>query len=329
MILQRAVHADLLGNVIVPAVVDRLGLHHAPRLEQVHLLVREDHAADAVAVAGGHLDEAAAQAAGGDALEHADAVAEPVDKEIVQPDQAGHGVHRAAGDDVGVRGLRLVGGQVAVQLHLLLVHPDLKLRERDGVVRADALEALGLLLAGDAGADVDDGRAGTALAQNLRVRLRGRDDRREIGQRLGEVLFAVEHDRRAAGGDDRRVLRLAREHLELALHKLRALGGLIGVGEAHLPERLAQTLKTVQAEIRQIGAVHARDHGLSALDQALDRGDLADVLLGVARADRDALAAEDTVARDDLRHALEHAHRLDRTVADALVAIDAFIGAEA
>ena len=58
---------------------------------------------------------------------------------------------------------------------------------------------------------------GAELAQQYGVRLHGREHRRQIRQRLRQVLFHIEHDRRTAGGDDRRIARLGGQLFKLLL----------------------------------------------------------------------------------------------------------------
>ena len=295
--------------------------HAAARLEQVRMLLPESKTADAVAVAGGHLDKAVAQLAVDDALERLDAVIQTVEEQIVAPGIERHGVQNAVRDCVAAREHRLIGRHIGIDGNAGLVHPVLQLRECNVVVGTDALKARRLLLLGDAGADVDNGRARVALAQQYGVRLHGREHRRQIRQRLRQVLFHIEHDRRTAGGDDRRIARLGGQLFKLLLDQIGTLRRLMCRCKAELFERLGDALKTGGVKIGDVGGVDAHNDLLAGCDQLLDLRNVADVLLGVLRADGHAVAAENTVARNDLCVTLVNADGLDRAEPDAFIAV--------
>ena len=317
---EHAVHIHRLLNVEVLLAAGALD-HAAARLEQVRMLLPESETADTVAMAGGHFDKAVAQLAVDDALERLNAVIQTVKEQIVAPGIERHGVQDAVCDRVAAREHRLIGRDVGIDGNAGLIHPALELRERDVVVGADALKARRLLLLGDAGADVDNSRARITLAQQHGVRLHRREHRRQIRQCLRQMLFHIEHDRRAAGGDDRRVARLGGKLFEFLLDQIGALRCLERRREAELFERLGDALKTGGVKISDIGRIDAHNDLLAGRDQLLDLRNVADVLLGVLRADGHAVAAENAVAGNDLCMTLVNADGLDRAEPDAFVAV--------
>ena len=91
--------------------------------------------------------------------------------------------------------------------------------------------------------------------------------------------------------------------------------------KAELFERLGDALKTGGVKIGDVGGVDAHNDLLAGCDQLLDLRNVADVLLGVLRADGHAVAAENTVARNDLCVTLVNADGLDRAEPDAFIAV--------
>ena len=80
-------------------------------------------------------------------------------------------MQNAVRDRVAAREQRLIRRHIGVDGNAGLVHPVLEFREGDVIIGADALKARRLLFLGNAGADIDNGRAGIALAQQHGVRL--------------------------------------------------------------------------------------------------------------------------------------------------------------
>ena len=285
------------------------------------MLLPERETADAVSVAGSDLNKAVAQIAVDDALERLDAVIQTVKEQIIAPGIERHGVQNAVCDRITARKHRLIGRDVGVNSNTGLMHPVLKLRERDVVIGADALKARRLLLLGDAGADVDNGRTRIALAQQHGMRLHRREHRSEIRQRLRQMLFHIEHDRRTARGDDRRITRLGGELFQLLLDQIGALRCLMCRRKAELFQRLFDARKTGGVKIGNVGRIDAHNDLLAGCDQLLDLRDVADVLLGMLRADGHAVAAENAVTGNDLCVTLIDADGLDRAEPDAFVAV--------
>ena len=153
------------------------------------------------------------------------------------------------------------------------------------------------------------------------MRLHRREHRSEIRQRLGQMLFHIEHDRRTARGDDRRITRLGGKLFQLLLDQIGALCRLVRCREAELFERLGDARKTRSIKIGDVRRVDAYDDLFSGGDQLPDLADVADVLLRVLRADRHAVAAENAVAGNDLCVTLIDADGLDRAEPDAFVAV--------
>ena len=317
---EHTAHVDRILNIEVLAAVGALD-HAAARLEQVCVLLPERETADAVAVTGGDLDEAVAQLAIDNALERLDAVVQTVKEQIIAPGIERHGVQDTVCDRISAREHRLIRRDVRVDGYTCLVHPLLQLREGDVIIGADALKARRLLLLGDAGADVDNGRARIALAQQHGMRLHRREHRSEIRQRLGQMLFHIEHDRRTARGDDRRIARLGGELFQLLLDQIGALRSFVCRREAERLERFFDALKTGGVKIGDVRRVDAYDDLFSGGDQLPDLADVADILLRVLRADRHAVAAENAVAGNDLCVTLIDADGLDRAEPDAFVAV--------
>ena len=224
-------------------------------------------------------------------------------------------------DRIATREHRLIRRDIRVNGDTSLIHPLLQLREGDVVIGADALKARRLLLLGDAGTDVDNGRARIALAQQHGMRLHRREHRGEIWQRLGQVLFHIEHDRRTAGRDDRRIPRLGGNLFKLFLDQISALGSFVRRRKAERLERLFDALKTGGVKIGDVRRVDAHDDLLAGGDQLPDLTDVADVLFCVLRADGHAVAAENAVTGNDLCVTLIDADGLDRAEPDAFVAV--------
>ena len=320
LVHEHTAHIHRLLNVKVLLAAGALD-HAAARFEQVCVLLPKSETADAVSVAGSDLNKAVAQIAVDDALERLNAVVQTVEEQIIAPGIERHGMQNAVRDRVAAREHRLIRRDVRVDGNAGLVHPVLKFRERDVVVGADALKARRLLFLGDAGADIDNGRARIALAQQHGMRLHRREHRGEIRQCLRQMLFHIEHDRRTARGDDRRIARLGGELFQLLLDQIGALRSFVCRREAERLERFFDTLKTGGIKIGDVRRVNAYDDLFSGGDQLPDLADVADVLLRVLRADRHAVAAENAVAGNDLCVTLIDADGLDRAEPDAFVAV--------
>ncbi len=119
----------------------------------------------------GDFNETVAQFTVDDALERLNAVVQTVEEQIIAPGIERHGMQNAVRDRVAAREQRLIRRHIGVDGNAGLVHPVLEFRERNIIVGADALKARRLLFLGNAGADIDNGRAGIALAQQHGVRL--------------------------------------------------------------------------------------------------------------------------------------------------------------
>ena len=170
LVHEHTAHIHRLLNVKVFSAAGALD-HAAARLEQVRVLLPESKAADTVAVAGGDFNETVAQFTVDDALERLNAVVQTVEEQIIAPGIERHGMQNAVRDRVAAREQRLIRRHIGVDGNAGLVHPVLEFRERNIIVGADALKARRLLFLGNAGADIDNGRARIALAQQHGVRL--------------------------------------------------------------------------------------------------------------------------------------------------------------
>ena len=73
------------------------------------------------------------------------------------------------------------------------------------------------------------------------------------------MLFHIEHDRRTARGDDRRIARLGGELFELLLDQIGALRSFVCRREAERLERFFDALKTGGVKIGDVRRVDAYD----------------------------------------------------------------------
>lgn len=107
------------------------------------------------------------------------------------------------------------------------------------------------------------------------MRLHRREHRSEIRQRLGQMLFHIEYDRRTARGDDRRIARLGGELFQLLLDQIGAFCSFVCRREAKRLERLFDTPKTGGVKIGDVRRVDAYDDLFSRGDQLPDLADVA------------------------------------------------------
>ena len=135
------------------------------------------------------------------------------------------------------------------------------------------------------------------------------------------MLFDKQVQRRAGRGYDNILLCLAQQPLVFALYYRRAYGGLLGVGEAKLDERLANRVCSAALPAGIDGRVKARYYGRFSLEHHADSLSIVNDLLCLLRTDDKALAAQDTLVAYYMRLMSREAYGLDRAFSYASVAI--------
>jgi len=180
---------------------------------------------------------------------------------------------------------------------------------------------VGLVLAGDAGADEDDGAFGIhAILEDAAVRLDRGGNRGEASQQLGEVALHVRHHAGTGGGEKEPRLSL-RERLRKGFADLvRAERGLPHSGETEFLQRRHERAGVETGELagprRRHGGVHPAPRG----DHPLHEGEIKPRLHCLEGADLHASAAGDAEFGNHGRLPPLHPDRLHRALADAAVA---------
>ena len=181
---------------------------------------------------------------------------------------------------------------------------------------------VGFVLLGGARAEKDDfRRRGNFLFDESAVRPDRRRERRDRAGETGQVL-ADHIDRRGAGAGDykRRIGRLQKPR-DVGAYGLGAVGGLAHAGETGAHQRRGELADRHAAEITGETRRHRRIDLGAGREKLLEPRQVAADLLRVRRAHLDAFAARDARFGDYARLAADDADSLDRTVADAFVAV--------
>ena len=186
----------------------------------------------------------------------------------------------------------------------------------------DALVAVGLVLFGQARPDEHGPGIRVTAFDVETMRLHGGSNVGKIWQQIRVVFLDEQVDAVAAGRDQNIPLTVAQQLLVGGLDMRRADGSLLCAGEAQRFQPGFKRAVVICDKGRRDGGVYGR----VPCEQHLDLLNAARDLLGVLRADDKTLAAENAFVAHDVRLACRKPDGLDRTGANAAVAVFA-IGA--
>ncbi|MPM52832.1 hypothetical protein SDC9_99595 [bioreactor metagenome] len=148
-----------------------------------------------------------------------------------------------------------------------------------------------------------------------------RNDGRKAAKKLRIIFSNEQVDARAARGNDDVPVALAELLFIFALDQRGSNSGLLRVSKTEPDQGFSQRLEAALLKIGHKRWRKARNYGMLSHKQRFYALRSVRNLLGVLRADNEALAAENALLADDMRLIGGEANRVDRAVANALIAV--------
>ena len=294
---------------------------HKHRTDVTHggvYVLFHDGTVDTASVAGRHFDKALVYAALLNVPQSIETALCAVDGEVLVAIGLIHAGEYSAGDREAPRSAGDAFAELLFDLDLCGKTHLVELLKGENGVNAGADS---LLLLGNTGTDEHDLCVGNALFYVLCVGDHRGDDGSEILLQVREMLFNKQIYRGTAGAYNDVLLTDLEHMLVLTLHDGCADGGLLGVGKAQLTQSLAYGIYTAALPAGVEGGGDACDNGGAALQHNLDPFGVVNYLLGVLRADDEALTAEDALVLDDAGLVAGKADSLDRAAANTAMAV--------